>query len=670
MAISRPGTPSAGTDRMKIGAGNAASSAVHIANATKGLGGAVSKLGEEYLQKSQQALSTTVYDMNMDKAVKEFNTQQQERIEQSTDKDGNPTFGTLPDDVQSIGDSVLASRMSTILDPNASAQFARDFRNFTSGQVVRSASTARRQELDFNRSQVKSTVSATINKALVSDIDDVDRDLAGMKKSLDSYLSSGAISKQEYDTYMNSTKSTVYKAKWSESINLNAVGAKEALSADTALGLTEVERRQMLQQADAQIVDDERQKMRVQKDNERMRTTQMGAEFEQIKTAILGGKAGESDMIAAFNSGAIDQNQLNRGIQFARSEANKMQDTVTTQSSIAADIKEGNPLINYTPKQVDEYVNNQFGLIEKNIGKELSIGQKAQIVANYKAPVSAITKNIQQGILYGTPEEAAENYNAWAMLTQKNPQIVSKLDKDSQSTLAMVDSMVNGSSVPVAKAVENVRNIKESLTPEKVSELGMDFKNDVELDDMYSLANDIAGEGFMGFGKEQVQQGMETQLLNMYRTAYVATNGDTGAAEKLVTNWTKENLGTTSLGSNDTIMMYAPEKVFPQVESSVLKRIMLDETGFSEDSDIIIESDRLTNKVPGVYSWSVSTLDEDGIPGEPVRWVLDNNTINTFLATSGEAQMSKEDFEDRRKRAKAETQIKQMDKSQFYTGNL
>jgi DNA-binding phage protein len=308
------------SNTVQIGTGNAATSAVHIAEVTKQLGGNVAALGKEYLNKSQQALSTAVYDLHMQKATEEFNTLAQERMSKTTDDEGNPNFATLPQDIEKIGNDVMMKRMGTMFDPNAASQFSRDFRNFTSSQSIKAADVSRQQELDYNRAQVKSTVSATINKSLTIDITEVEGPLADMRRSLDSYLQSGAISKQEYDQQLDSTRATVYKAKWSEIIAQDADLAREQLSQEQALGLTEIERRQMLEQAEAKIVDNEKTRKLILKENEKNEANKQKDNYLELETAVLSGKAGESDFIAAFNSGSIDREQMNKGIKFARKE--------------------------------------------------------------------------------------------------------------------------------------------------------------------------------------------------------------------------------------------------------------------------------------------------------------------------------------------------------------
>lgn len=625
------------SNTVQIGTGNAATSAVHIAEVTKQLGGNVAALGKEYLNKSQQALSTAVYDLHMQKATEEFNTLAQERMSKTTDDEGNPNFATLPQDIEKIGNDVMMKRMGTMFDPNAASQFSRDFRNFTSSQSIKAADVSRQQELDYNRAQVKSTVSATINKSLTIDITEVEGPLADMRRSLDSYLQSGAISKQEYDQQLDSTRATVYKAKWSEIIAQDADLAREQLSQEQALGLTEIERRQMLEQAEAKIVDNEKTRKLILKENEKNEANKQKDNYLELETAVLSGKAGESDFIAAFNSGSIDREQMNKGIKFARKEADSKQVKVDIQANLAQDVKEGKPLLDYTPKQIDEFVNTQFNLIEQGHGEPLTITQKAQLASGIDAPVNAVAKPIQHAALFGSDQDAAEAYNAWSFLKDKKNVVVSGMSNDSQATMAMIDSLVTGSSLPVEQAVQAVRKIQETRTPEKIQEISENYKNEVDKDDMFDLANDIAGEGFLLFGKEDLQAGTSDILYNTMRNAYVATNGDIKAARTLVDTWTKDVLGTTNVGGSEKIMFLAPEKMFPALTSEQLDSLMRDEMGIDADAEVVIESDRSSRKVPGTISWSISVLDEDGIPTPVGRWALDNETAYTYLTTQTEA---------------------------------
>jgi hypothetical protein len=667
--IKRPQS-SGTTNVVQIGAGNAATSATHIAQVTQQLGGSVAQLGTEYLNKAQTALSTAVYDLHMQKATEEFNILAQQRMGQTTDEDGNPNFASLPDDIEKIGNDVMMKRMATIFDPNASGQFTRDFRNFTSSQSLKAANVARSQELDYNRAQVKSTVSSTINKALVSDMAEADLHINDMKRSLDSYLASGAISKQEYDQQLDSTRSTIYKAKWGEVIEQDPNLARQILNNEVdvsaiglpSTGLTEVERRQVLSQAEAKIVDNERAKQRVLKENEKNIAQQQKANYEEIKTSILAGKAGEADIIAAFNSGSIDQGLLNDGIQFARREADKQQATVDIQANLAQDIKDNKPLLDYTPKQVDDFINTQINLIEQGEGRELSITEKAQLVSSIDSPVNAVAKPIQHAALYGDDESTAEAYNAWSFLTDKKNVTVSGMNSQSQANMAMIDSLVRGSNLPVQEAVKAVRNINETRTPEKIDEISQVFKDEVDRDDMFDLANEIAGEGqtpiIGGFFTEDLQPGVSELLYNTLRTSYIETMGDIKAAMKLTETRTKDVLGTSNVGGRERIMFLAPEKMFPQLTGDQLDRIMRDEMGISDGVEVIIESDRSSRKIPGAISYAISVLDEDGIPKDVGRWAMDNETASIFLSTQTEAV----DVEELKAEKRAKTKAGEVDK--------
>ena len=624
------------TNTVQIAAGNAATSATHIAEVTDRLGGSVAALGKEYLQKSQQALSTAVYDLHMQKATEEFNQRAQERMSQVTDEEGNPNFTTLPQDIEKIGNEVMMKRMGTMFDPNASSQFSRDFRNFTSSQSVKAAGVARQQELDYSRAQVKSTMSASINKALTLNIAEADTVLIDMRRSLDSYLASGTITKQEYDTYLDSTRATVYKAKWGELIAQDATTAVEQLSQEQALGLTEVERRQMLTQAEAKVEANIRLNERIVRENEAKVNQQQKATYEELKTGILSGKADESDIWAAFNNGAIDQQLLNTGVQFARAEAKRQGEVVNTQADIAKQVKDGMP-VTASSKDVDTFVNTKVQQLEERLGKQLSLEEKTYIASDIRAPVNSITKPIEHGALFGNTEETASAYRSWSFAQQKNPEMVSTLSDNAVSNMAMIDSLVATSNLPVNKAVEAVKNIVDSRTPEKIQELAASFKNEYDIKDMRSEANDIADEGFLFFGKEDLATGEATKLMNLYRTMYTLTNGDKDATRAAVKAKVSTTLGTTQLGGKERLMFLAPEKMFPMLTSDQLDEIMRSDMELSPDEEVVLEVDQSSDKVPGVVSYKVSRFDEDGIPLPAERWVMDNETARVYLETQKEA---------------------------------
>lgn len=667
--IQRPQSGGSGTvDGIRIGTGNSATATAIIGETTAGMGRDIAALGQEYINKAQRSLSTAVYDLNMQKATDEFNTLAQERMAQTTDKHGNPNFGTLAQDIEDIGNKVMAKRMMTIFDLNAQGQFAKDFRNFSSSQAIKASGVARKQELDYSRAQVNATMTATINKGIAGDMADIPNTMQGMKKSLDSYLAAGAISKIEYDNFINQTQSTVYKAKWSEMIKSNPELVKDIMEGNKSpdlvglqtTGLNEVDNIKMLAQADAQIEDNAREASRVQRDFDKQQKQLQSDNYAQWQNAVLGSNQGLSDLTSLYNNDGITIQQFVAGQQWLEGRNARKDKQLDTQLAISDAMANNKPLTSFTDKDIDSHYATQISLLQQG-GADLTMEQKAGIASKYTAPITSLNKEVAYAVKHGDLDSAVEAMNASEYLDNVNSIVMSKLDKDSASIIANASVLVEDTGIPPQKAIEISRENFATLTPEIRQELSNEFNSeeDFNIESMAGKANMILGEGFFGFGTEDLAPGVATQLKRLYKEAYVSTRGDQAATDKLVKKWTANTLGTTSVGGGERIMMLAPEKVFPHATSDELNEILREDfPEVPKDKEIVIEQDRASRDIPGMITYAASYVNDEGDVVQLDRWSLTNEYIIERRGAQKEAIPSVEELMKGRKKTAIQEDIK------------
>lgn len=561
------------SNTVQIGTGNAATSAVHIAEVTKQLGGNVAALGKEYLNKSQQALSTAVYDLHMQKATEEFNTLAQERISKTTDDEGNPNFATLPQDIEKIGNDVMMKRMGTMFDPNAASQFSRDFRNFTSSQSIKAANVSRQQELDYNRAQVKSTVSATINKSLTVDITEVEGPLADMRRSLDSYLQSGAISKQEYDQQLDSTRATVYKAKWSEIIAQDADLAREQLSQEQVLGLTEVERRQMLGQAEAKIVDNKLLQEKILKENEANIKKKSRTNYTEWDIGLEKGTQGLSDLEALSNSGSIEREDYLAGLKRYREHSKNSALKVERRGIISNLTAIDNP--QEIPPELSKEANDMFkedvALIEKATETPMTYEQLAGKAKLYRTPNSYIKDLLVQATVTGGIQGKGDAVNAYSYLVTNNPLSLKELPDNVRTMYEKARLMSSNGAITGSEALKKLIDIEERSKSPEASVVMQAFKDKMTdskvtnstiteyINDKLESRGDLP---FFGWNKD-IDPGLMARIQESVRDIAISNRSTDINVEALVgTALDKiEHLGYNEVGANKKIMELAPVKV-------------------------------------------------------------------------------------------------------------
>lgn len=561
------------TNVVQIGAGNAATSATHIAQVTDRLGGSVAALGKEYLQKSQQALSTAVYDLHMQKATEEFNQLAEERMSKTVDEEGNPNFATLPQDIERIGNQVMMKRLGTMFDPNASSQFTRDFRNFTSSQSVKAAGVARQQELDYTTAAVKSSASATINKAIKGDITEVEGSLTDFKRSMDSYLASGTITKEYYDTMLDSTRATIYKAKWGELIDQDADTAVEQLSQEEALGLTQVERLGMLTQAKAKVKDNEKERKAIETEHRTNTARESARAYTYWDIGLTEGKQGLSDLNSLYNNGVIQPEEYLKGVKRYQKYTETTQNKLEMKEQVAILTSPSNPqeIPPSLSGTANEMFKNEVALTEKGNQSPMTYEQLAGIAKSFKTPLSYMTDLLTQATVTGGIQGKGDAVNAYNYLVTNNPLAISKLPDSVRTMYEKARLMSSNGAMSGSESLKKLIEIEQkSKAPDAdtvVKALNAKIKDGkIKDSNIEEYINDkLESKGdlpFFGFNKS-IDPGLMARINEEVRNIAINNRSTDIDIKALVGTAVDkiDHLGYNEVGANKKIMELAPAKV-------------------------------------------------------------------------------------------------------------
>ena len=204
---------------------------------------------------AQAADNTAVYANSINKATIDYQNLFQERINQSVDEDGNPTFSTLQDDVAEIGNTVLNDYLNNIDDPEVRAKFEQNFNAYTGNQQIASISIARNQQLSFISESVSQSVSELGTRAGASNEQDMLFFKNQAQAILDSAVMSGAMTPEQRFNAEDSFRKEVATARIRNSINEDSFATLDTLQNSLAeeLGLTELERLSLQNEAQTAV---------------------------------------------------------------------------------------------------------------------------------------------------------------------------------------------------------------------------------------------------------------------------------------------------------------------------------------------------------------------------------------------------------------------------------
>lgn len=272
-----------------------ANSVSNIGSAISARGIELNRLNKAFLESVRQADNTAVYANSINQATIDYQNLYQERINQTVDNDGNPTFSTLQSDVAQIGDTVLNEWLNKIQDREVRAQFQQNFNAYTGNQQIASISIARNQQESFISESVSKSVAELGTRAGRSNKQDMLFFQNEARSILDSAVQSGAMTPEQRFNAEDAFRKEVATARARNSINEDPHMAlallKNSLAED--LGLTELERLSLQNEAQTAVTRLERAQQALANEQDLYIRDQL-KEFDKIIS--LGGQIPEDSI--------------------------------------------------------------------------------------------------------------------------------------------------------------------------------------------------------------------------------------------------------------------------------------------------------------------------------------------------------------------------------------
>lgn len=211
----------------------------------------IKSMNDEYKRQAKEADDNAVYANQINEATIQYQNLFQQRINETVDQDGNPTYGTLQNDVAQIGLDVLNERLSGIDSPEVRARFQQNFSSYTGNQQIGSISIARNQQQAFISESITNSVSELGTQAGGSNEQNRVFFERQVNQILNEGVASGSLTPVQRGQIQEDFRREVSIATLRNAINEDPVIALDMIKNNSAedLKLTELERLSMQREA-------------------------------------------------------------------------------------------------------------------------------------------------------------------------------------------------------------------------------------------------------------------------------------------------------------------------------------------------------------------------------------------------------------------------------------
>lgn len=202
------------------------------------LGNAIANESTQQLSEANDSIRSSIYADRMTKATKEFLTNATNRSSQVTDKNGMPLFGSLVQDVGTLGKETLEKYLADVTDPALKEQLTANFNSQVANSQLQAMSTAKNQQKDFAAASYASLKDVTLKQAQLDNINNIPGYVNRLEEVLRSNVASGLMSAAEAQQELQTTDRNLRVGHVQQAIEANPYAALAEITGDDGtLGL-------------------------------------------------------------------------------------------------------------------------------------------------------------------------------------------------------------------------------------------------------------------------------------------------------------------------------------------------------------------------------------------------------------------------------------------------
>ena len=563
-----------------VSAGRATQAAANQGQLASQIGQLAEREGRQYFEESRRAHEMGVTSNAVSEATLEFQKAKQERMANSVDKDGNPTFTTLVDDLGSIGRDIGNRVSNRITSPEAAAKFNANFNSFVSNQQVSALKVARTQQIEFARTSLDKGLGSLVTQASADETEHLGTYATQGRQMLDDAMVGGVISPEDHTRLASQFQETMMIENVNNTISTNPAKAQEILQRSAGeLGVSEGAKQQLDKTLDAKVRSDEIQAVKAKQqatiDNNN-RTAAIVTDAEQrIETDNI-----REDELLKLESSIPEASFKQLKNKFVK-ETKAKQNQNLKFISMSGDIAAGNGASDYTTSDIDKHYKFLTDAYSSKVGRPASLSEKAQLVAGHKTPVRAFAKEMESSLRSGNVDAAVDALRAYTYVRDRNlPSLDgNKFTNETESMVTYAETLVDRGGLDpkdaVLKAREDVFNVNKEVKSVRQSQYRAisDFKAaNIE----NTVADELGAEGFFGRNKKVSGDAIATYR-EFTRQAFIST-GDEEAAKKTAKNMMSRTYGlSTVVGPEEEFVFAPPEKFFPNIDPAELRNQLVTE---------------------------------------------------------------------------------------------
>ena len=622
-----------------------AQASIDVSAGQRRIGQAISAFGAKMFEESRLAAQTGVLSNSLADATLDFQKQQQQRLQQVTDQEGNPTYSSLVDDLGTIGNNVTSTYSQRIKDPVARQKFEERFRNFVTNQQVAGLSKARQQEISFGRNSLDRGLGALSNQA-VGDPENLETYINDGSQLVDDALQSGLIGPEEHQRLKSDFVSMTRESAIANVIRADAnAGSSIMEQSAEQLGLSQEQHTKLKAAAAQAVTSDEIAQIKAKEVQAIEEKADQAGLVEQLDTMIQADALRPDELLLQKDKLPQESfSQLRKKMVKRQAEAQKER---TELKEVSNAISEGRSLDNISSGKVNKHFEFSVDTLTRKKGQPLTLVEKAQVAARYPGKVNLFAREISSSLFSGDANKAAEAVTAYTYLRDKGSRALEGniFTNKAEMIASQAELISQNSGIPLPEAVTKVRdrmtNIDDVITKQRVSEFNKlsAFKANEIAD---TLAEEVDAENIIGINYE-----VDVEAQNTYRKLaqenYIVSQ-DEDEAKAAAASMMKTLYGVSEINGEKTFMKAPPEKIF-NMDADVLRdQLVTDVSGTgllpegtdTESVRLVPDTSTRGSRINGQEA--VTYLVEYTHPsGERVPLIDDNGQVLRWTPNTGAA---------------------------------
>lgn len=612
------------------------------------LGRQIQQQSNNFLKQANNSIETAMLTRSISEATKDINEQVQARVDTRTDRDGNPTFGTLVSDVGEIANKAKGERGISLVNPRVREAYEQHMTQFVNNKQMLALKESRSQHIAFSRNTMFEGVNVLTEQALTDEFANIDIYTDRIQGILESGVASGALNPIEARRIGEQAMSQVRLGHWQKQIEESPEASKMVLDAiddPSEIGLTHNELNKVKRVADATVNDRIVQATKVRREVVLTATRVQNETQSELELGIIQGKFAQADIEKAASTENLLEVPGQESLQYnsitnlqrldllkkLANKDNKERKKAVISQGIMSRVNNSESLVGFTKGQIGDAFLQEVAASAPENG-QLTLTQMSQKAARFKAPVTPMQENIEFAVTQGSLPESVDAIRAYDYLVATNSVALDGMEKDAGAVASMASHLIRNTNMTDSDALKRAREsiIEADDSDRALRQSEFRRQRDFKTDNMRNTIIDMHDEGLFDITDITPAPGVLTTFSRLLREEYVR-GGDVEGTKASVKRLTKDKYGETPLADGE-FMLLPPDKAFPGITNDVFKTNMVENLTskgikVSEDN-LFIESDAMTVGPSGEISYSYWMRDDEGnrvpvedpVSEEPMRW--------------------------------------------------